>query len=145
MFDLEKIFKDLVGTLDQNLVSENKDFWGVYYALWRFLYSTNQNIEESSTCKDKIAVIESFIGKYKEVEQVEKALMERSKIKEKERVGSSDEIAFNSQILEMKALLMKEQERLGRLMKEVKKERLEESKPQNVLKKPSKKEKWLKT
>ncbi len=145
MYDLEKIFKDLISVLDQNLVSERKDFWSVYYGFWRYLYSLNQNIEECSDVKDKVAIIESFILKYKDIQLVEKALLERNKIKEKEKVASSEDIPFNAQIQEMKELLIKEQNRLGRLMKEVKKEKLPSKKSLSAGKKSLKKEKWLKS
>jgi hypothetical protein len=145
MYDLEKVFKDLTLILDQNLMSENKDFWGVYYGFWRYLYSINQNIEESADRNEKIAIIENFISKYKDIQQVETALLERNKIKEKEEVGSSEDIPFNTHIQEMKGLLIKEQERLGRLMKEVKKEKALIKTPLSKAKKGLKKEKWLKS
>jgi hypothetical protein len=145
MYDLEKVFKDLTVILDQNLMSENKDFWGVYYGFWRYLYSINQNIEECTDRKAKIDVIENFISKYKDIQQIEKALLERNKINEKEEVGSSEDIPFNPHIQEMKALLIKEQERLGRLMREVKKDKISIKTPSGKGKKGLKKEKWLKS
>lgn len=145
MYDLEKIFKELMDILDQNVVSENKDFWTVYYALWRFLYSTNQNIQQSPTPADKMVVIQSYLSKYKDIAQIEKALLERNKVEDKEKIGSQEGVFFNPQIEEIKILLMKEQERLVRFVKDVKNERASLGKSQGYLKKASKKEKWLKS
>jgi len=109
------------------------------------LYSTNQNIEESKSVEDKTAIIESFASKYKDIEQIEKSLLERCRVEDREKIGSKEQIVFSPQIIEIKNLLLKEQERLGKFIKEVKKEKIALSKPTGQGKKISKKEKWLKS
>ncbi len=144
MYNLDEAFENLRGVLDQNLTSEVKDFWNIYFHFWRYLYSLNQNIEECSRLEDKVDLIEQFVRQNKEIAKLEEAMIERNKLPKKD-IPSPDTIPFSPHIQSIKDLFLNEQARLARLMKEVKREKKAPSKSALKTRKKSVKQRWVRS
>ncbi len=144
MYNIDESFENLRGVLDQNLTSEVKDFWTIYFHFWRYLYCLNQNIEESPRLEDKIALIEQFVAQNKEIARLEEAMVGRSTLA-KQDIPSADSIPFSPHIQSIKDLLSKEQDRLAKLMKEVKKQKNPSAKPAQKSRKRPIKQRWMRS
>ena len=144
MYDIDEVYGKLQVVLNHNLMNEGKDFFAVYFHLWRYIYCLNQNIEESKGLEDKVALINRFIQDNKEIQEIETAMVARSKFDKKD-VPPIEIITFSPHIQGIRDLLAKEQARLARLMKEIKREKTPHSKPVQKPRKRPAKQKWMRS
>ena len=142
MYNVKEAFETLCNVLDNNITSEQKDFWQIYFCWWRFFYCVNENLEKASLHKDKVSLIEQFVEYSKELSKIEAVILERNKVA-KDKLPSAEDIPFAPHIKNMQGLLKKEQERLGQLMKAVKKEKSHSR--VSLVKRHKSKRSWLKS
>jgi hypothetical protein len=144
MYDLDEVFSTLNQTLDNNLKSAQKDFWMIFFQFWKYFYSVNQNIAEAREIQEKIRVIESFVERDKILKKIELEILEAGRISKKDLPGE-DLCKFSPHIQNMKELWMKEQARLNKAIKDVKKEKGVSEQDGPIRKKRPIKQKWIRS
>lgn len=122
MYNVEEAYEALIQVLESNSGAKTKDFWDIYFHWWRFFYSINENLEETPILNDKIALIEQFMQYSRELAKMETHILEKHN-SAKKKLPSIEAIPFASHIQNMQQMLKKEQDRLSKLMKGVKKQK----------------------
>ncbi len=144
MYDLEEVFSALNQTLETNVKSGQKDFWMIFFQFWKYFYSVNQNIEEAREIQDKITIIDKFVDRNKSIKEIEEAILEKERVSKNDLSGE-DLCKFPPHIQNMKDLWLKEQVRLNKTIKELKRQKGGALDEGPIRKKRPLKQKWIRS
>jgi len=142
MYDLEAEFDRLEEVLKENASRREKNLWQVVYHFWRFYYYMNQNIQNSTSIKKEVEIIDLFIEFHKSRLKHLMGVFEVYDVKDKNiqkiELEKSEQQPY---IKEMLQLLEMERETFASNVKRIKKEK----EPKKRLKRSSRRAKWVKS